>query len=127
MVNMTELAMSNKVANFPDRRVVKESVIDKQSRSPRLAQADELPSFLHAERQRLFDPHMLARFDSFARQRKMRRQRRRQDDSRDVRVRENIVEGGRRRNIRVGLVDLGAMRRMDIADGFHQAFSAFNK
>ena len=57
----------------------------------------------------------------------MRRQRRRQDDSRDVRVRENIVEGGRRRNIRVGLVDLGAMGRMDIADGFHQAFSAFNK
>ena len=31
---MTELAMSNKFANFPDRRVVKESVIDKQSRSP---------------------------------------------------------------------------------------------
>src|SRR6266545_7620383 len=113
MVNMTELAMSNKVANFPDRRVVKESVIDKQSRSPLLTQADELPSFLHAERQRLFDPQMFARFDSFAGQRKMRRQRRRQDDSRDVRVRDNIVKGGRRRNIRIGVLDLCAMGRMD--------------
>ena len=57
----------------------------------------------------------------------MRCRRRRQDDRRDVGIGENFFVRVGCRNVRIALIDFGAMVRMDVADGFDQAFSALNK
>ena len=80
---LAQLAAVDDAADPPHRAVVHERVIDHQPDALLRRQLAQRFGFAPGCRERLFDEHVLARLDGGARQRKMRAERRRDDDGVD--------------------------------------------
>ena len=117
----------DELADFANRWIVEKCVVDKKHGPLGPAKINEVSSFLDAQGQWFFDPHVFAGVNGFAREREVRRWRRRQDERRNARIGQNIIDGLARRDIRVSLIHLGAMAGMNIADHSNQTVSIKDK
>src|SRR5512138_1563357 len=109
MVTRTEFASINELTDFANRRVVQKCVIDEKHGLIGLAKINEVSSFLGAQGQWFFDPYVFAGVYGVARERKVRRRWRRQNDRRNARIGENIIDGVGGRNVWIRLIHLGTM------------------
>jgi hypothetical protein len=97
-------------------RVVEQQVAGHQHELALLGDGDEFLRLGGTHRRRLLDEDVLARLQCLLRQRVMRRDRGREDDTVEVGVRENFGEVGRRARVRVAVGEPPAQVVIEIAE-----------
>ena len=114
--HVAELSRVDELLQLLHAWVVEQQMSGHEHQSARLCERDELLHLGDVHRRRLLDEDVLLRLERLLRERVVRRHRSRDHDSLQLVVCEHLLERRRHPRVRVAGAELGAARRVGLAD-----------